>query len=66
MDAEIEFLEQLVKTCRSVRNPNRPRARTELAVPAAQWEMRFQARIAELASPATKTQPKPELEAQAA
>lgn len=45
VNAEIEFLELLVKTCKSVRNPKR---RVELAVPAAQWEMRFEERIRQL------------------
>lgn len=48
VNAEIELLELLIKTCKAVRNPQRPGARTEMAIPAAQWEMRFEERKAEL------------------
>ena len=48
VNAEIEFLEMLVKTCRVARDPKRPRSRTEMAIPAAQWEMRFEERLAAL------------------
>lgn len=48
VNAEIEFLEMLVKLCRTARDPKRPKSRTEIAVPAAQWEIRFQDRIKQL------------------
>lgn len=63
MNAEIEFLEQLVKNCRAMRDPKRPRSRTEMAIPAAQWEMKFEARLRELEQ---QEAPKPELQEQAA
>jgi len=47
-DAERELLELLIKTCRSVRNPRNPRTRIELAIPAAEWEMKFLERKAKL------------------
>lgn len=47
VNAEIEFLETLIKSCRAARDPKR-KSRVEMAVPAAQWEMKFEARLAEL------------------
>ena len=47
VNAELEFLEMLINTCRVARDPKR-KGRLEMAVPAAQWEMRFEARLAEL------------------
>lgn len=51
MNAEIEFLELMVKQCRAARDPKR-KSRLEMAIPAAQWEMRFEARLKELAASA--------------
>lgn len=48
MNAEIEFLEMLIKTCRVARDPKRAHNRTEMAIPAAQWEMTFKKRLEEL------------------
>lgn len=42
---EIEFLEILRKTCRTMRQS---RVRPEMAIPAAHWEMRINSRLAEL------------------
>ena len=56
VNAEIEFLEMLIKTCRAARDPKR-KSRVEMAVPAAQWEMKFESRLAELHE--AKTEPKP-------
>lgn len=52
---EIEFLEHLKKTCRTLRTS---RNRPELAIPAAEWEMKINARLAEL-SPDAKKQTQP-------
>jgi hypothetical protein len=48
VNAEIEFLQLLVKTCKTARDPQRRGSRTEMAIPAAQWEMKFEERIAAL------------------
>lgn len=42
---EIEFLEHLKKTCRTLRTS---RNRPELAIPAAEWEMKINNRLTEL------------------
>lgn len=42
---EIEFLEHLKKTCRTLRTS---RNRPELAIPAAEWEMKINERLSEL------------------
>lgn len=54
VNAEVEFLKTLVSTCRVARDPKRRGNRTEMAIPAAQWEMVFQKRLEELT-------PQPEL-----
>lgn len=46
-----------MKTCQMARHPKRPKSRLEMAVPAAQWEMVFTARLAELKK--TEKQPQP-------
>ena len=48
MDEEIELLNLFIKTCQTVRSARNPRNRVALAVPAAQWEIKFNARRAEL------------------
>lgn len=48
VNAEIELLETLIKTCRAVRDPQRRGSRTELAIPAATWEMKFSERLNQL------------------
>lgn len=45
MNAEIEFLEILKKTCRTMRQS---RTRPDLAIPAAEWEIRINTRLDEL------------------
>ena len=47
-DTEYEFLQLLLKTCKATRDPRNPKSRTEMAIPAAQWEMKFKARLAEI------------------
>jgi len=59
VNSEIEFLEQLIKTCRATRDPKRATSRTEMAIPAAQWEMKFQARLEELKQPLPTLRPHP-------
>lgn len=51
---ETEFLEVLRKTCRTMRQS---RSRPELAIPAAEWEMKINERLNELAK--TQTAPLP-------
>lgn len=58
MDAEIELLETLIKTCRAIRDPKRPKSRLELAAPAATYEMQFTKRLDELKKPVVPALPK--------
>ena len=57
MNAEIELLETLIKTCRAVRDPQRRGSRTEMAIPAAQWEMKFSERLNQLTAPKREKKP---------
>ena len=60
MNAEIEFLKLLIRTCQSVRTPRNPKHRVEMAVPAAQWEILFNQRLHDLNTMPAKDSAKPE------
>jgi hypothetical protein len=59
VNAETDFLKLLIKTCRAARDPKRPGSRTEMAIPAAQWEVTFQKRLHELEKAANKRATEP-------
>jgi hypothetical protein len=48
VNAEVEFLHLLIRTCHAVQSPQNKRRMIQLVSPAAQWEEKFQSRIKEI------------------
>lgn len=58
IESEIEFLKMLLKVCHTTRDPRNRKSRPDMAIVSSRWEIKFQARLEELAR-ANKPQPEP-------